>query len=139
MPPQSGTEPKAHLSGSEMSDALVFFGATGDLAYKKIFPALHNMVRRGTLSVPVIGVANSGWTVNDLRERARDSIQKFAGGVDAAAFARLIQLLHYIDGDYRNPSTFSQLREHLGKAQRPAHYLAIPPSLFSVVTQALQN
>jgi len=139
MPPQSGTEPKAHLSGSEMSDALVFFGATGDLAYKKIFPALHNMVRRGTLSVPVIGVANSGWTVNDLRERARDSIQKFAGGVDAAAFARLIQLLHYIDGDYRDPSTFSQLREHLGKAQRPAHYLAIPPSLFSVVTQALQN
>ena len=139
MPSQSGTEPRAQLSGSETSDALVFFGATGDLAYKKIFPALYKMVRRGTLNVPVIGVASSEWAIDDLRRRARDSIHKFGGAVDDAVFARLIELLHYIDGDYRDQSTFSQLREHLGNAQRPAHYLAIPPSLFSVVTQALQN
>jgi len=139
MPPQPGAEPKTHLTGGEASDALVFFGATGDLAYKKIFPALYNMVRRGTLRVPIIGVASSGWALDEFRERARDSIQKFGGGIDDAAFAQLTHLLHYIDGDYRNQGTFSQLRKQLGAAQRPAHYLAIPPSLFSVVTQALQN
>jgi glucose-6-phosphate 1-dehydrogenase len=139
MSPQLSTEPKNHQTGGTASDALVFFGATGDLAYKKIFPALHSMVRRGTLRVPVIGVANSGWGIDELRERARDSIQRFGGGVDGAAFALLTQLLHYVDGDYRNPGTFSRLREHLGSAQRPAHYLAIPPSLFGMVTQALHN
>ena len=139
MPQQRDAQLRTHIRGDETSDALVFFGATGDLAYKKIFPALHNMIRRGTLTVPVIGVANSGWAIDDLRKRAHDSIQKFGGGVDDAAFAQLNGLLHYIDGDYRNESTFSQLRLQLGKAHQPCHYLAIPPSLFSVVTQALQN
>jgi len=139
MPQQRDAQLRTHIRGDETSDALVFFGATGDLAYKKIFPALHNMIRRGTLTVPVIGVANSGWAIDDLRKRAHDSIQKFGGGVDDAAFAQLNGLLHYIDGDYRNEATFSQLRLQLGKAQQPCHYLAIPPSLFSVVTQALQN
>jgi glucose-6-phosphate 1-dehydrogenase len=139
MPQQRDAQLRTHIRGDETSDALVFFGATGDLAYKKIFPALHNMIRRGTLTVPVIGVANSGWAIDDLRKRAHDSIQKFGGGVDDAAFAQLNGLLHYIDGDYRNEATFSQLRLQLGKAHQPCHYLAIPPSLFSVVTQALQN
>lgn len=121
------------------SDALVFFGATGDLAYKKIFPALHNMVRHGTLTVPVIGVAKSGWALDQLRERARDSINRIGGGIDDKAFTQLIRLLRYVDGDYRDASTFTALRRQLGNARRPAHYLAIPPSLFSVVTEALQQ
>jgi glucose-6-phosphate 1-dehydrogenase len=121
------------------SDALVFFGATGDLAYRKIFPALHNMVRHGALTVPVIGVAKSGWSIDQLRERARASSTRFGGGADDAAFAELIRLLHYLDGDYSDPSTFTALRKTLGHAQRPAHYLAIPPSLFGVVTEALQR
>jgi len=121
------------------SDAFVFFGATGDLAYKKIFPALHGMVRHGRLSVPVIGVAKSGWTTHQLRERAWASIQRFGGGADAEAFARLMQLLHYIDGDYSDPQVFSALREELGDAQRPAHYLAIPPGLFATVAEALEH
>jgi glucose-6-phosphate 1-dehydrogenase len=119
------------------SDAFVFFGATGDLAYKKIFPALHNMVRHGTLKVPVIGVAKAGWTIDHLRQRARDSIEKFGGGVDEEAFGGLLQRLHYIDGGYENPATFSALRTLLGDAQCPAHYLAIPPSLFATVAKAL--
>jgi glucose-6-phosphate 1-dehydrogenase len=121
------------------SDAFVFFGATGDLAYKKIFPALHHMVRHGTLKVPVIGVARAGWSIGQLRERARDSIEKFGGGVDEAAFSGLLQLLYYIDGDYGSPATFSALRTQLGEAQRPAHYLAIPPSLFATVVMALEQ
>jgi glucose-6-phosphate 1-dehydrogenase len=121
------------------SDALVFFGATGDLAYKKIFPALHNMVRHGTLTVPVIGVAKSGWTIDQLRERARDSIHKVGGGVDDEAFTQLSRLLRYVDGDYGDMSTFTSLRKQLGDARRPAHYLAIPPSLFSIVTEALRQ
>ncbi|HTM38370.1 MAG TPA: glucose-6-phosphate dehydrogenase [Terriglobales bacterium] len=139
MPQELSTELQKREGREATSDALVFFGATGDLAYKKIFPALYSMVRHGALKVPVIGVANSGWGIDELRDRARDSILKFRGGVDEAAFKQLTQLLHYVDGDYRNPSTFSQLREHLGKAQRPAHYLAIPPSLFGLVTQALDK
>jgi glucose-6-phosphate 1-dehydrogenase len=118
-------------------DALVFFGATGDLAYKKIFPALQNMIRHEVLNVPVIGVAKAGWTVNQLRERARASIDEYGGGVDAAAFSRLMELMQYIDGDYANPATFAQLRQALGGATRPAHYLAIPPSLFSTAIQGL--
>src|SRR5215472_6531587 len=121
------------------SDAFVFFGATGDLAYKKIFPALHNMVRRGSLTVPVIGVAKSGWSIDQLRERARQSIQTFGGGVNDNAFTRLISLLRYVDGDYSDAATFSELRRLLADAQRPAHYLAIPPSLFSVVSEGLQR
>jgi glucose-6-phosphate 1-dehydrogenase len=119
------------------ADALVFFGATGDLAYKKIFPALQQMIRRGTLDVPVIGVAKSGWTVEQLRARARDSLQEHGGGVDEAAFAKLMHLLRYVDGDYQDPTTFDLLHKALGNATRPTHYLAIPPSLFGTVVEAL--
>jgi glucose-6-phosphate 1-dehydrogenase len=113
------------------SDALVFFGATGDLAYKKIFPALQGMVRRGHLSVPVIGVAKAGWTLDQFKARARDSVEKH-GGLDPVAFAKLSTLLRYVDGDYQDPATFAAMRKALGPAQRPAHYLAIPPALFGV-------
>ncbi|MGH8065381.1 MAG: glucose-6-phosphate dehydrogenase [Candidatus Entotheonellia bacterium] len=119
------------------ADALVFFGATGDLAYKKIFPALQQMIRRGTLEVPVIGVAKSGWTIEQLRTRARDSLKEHGGGVDEAAFAKLVQLLRYVDGDYQDPATFDLLHKTLGSATRPTHYLAIPPSLFGTVVEAL--
>jgi glucose-6-phosphate 1-dehydrogenase len=118
------------------SDALVFFGATGDLAYKKIFPSLQAMVRRGTLDVPVIGVAKSGWGLEQLRARARESIEKH-GGIDEAAFAKLMQLLRYVDGDYADSETFQTLRKVLSTASRPAHYLAIPPALFGVVVEHL--
>src|SRR5215831_7460575 len=124
-------------SGAAASDALVFFGATGDLAYKKIFPALQGMIQRGNLSVPVIGVAKSGWTVEKLRERALASLQEHGGGVDAAAFGQLVSRLQYIDGDYGDPATFARLRQALGPAKRPTHYLAIPPSLFATVIEAL--
>ena len=110
-------------------DALVFFGATGDLAYKKIFPSLQAMIKRGTLNVPVIGVAKSGWSLEQLQERARDSLEHH-GGIDTAAFARLKELLRYIDGGYEDLETFKQLKKALGEASRPAHYLAIPPALF---------
>jgi glucose-6-phosphate 1-dehydrogenase len=119
------------------SDAFVFFGATGDLAHKKIFPSLQAMIKRGNLNVPVIGVAKAGWNLEQLRERARDGITKFGGGVDEAAFAKLVSLLNYIDGDYEDPSTFTKLRTMLGQAKHPAHYLAIPPSLFGTVVEAL--
>src|SRR5262245_8222519 len=118
------------------SDALVFFGATGDLAYKKIFPSLQAMAKRGHLNVPVIGVAKAGWHLDHLRARARDSLEHH-GGVDAAAFDRLCGLLRYVDGDYNDPATFQTLRTMLGSAQRPAHYLAIPPGLFGLVVEQL--
>jgi glucose-6-phosphate 1-dehydrogenase len=118
------------------SDALVFFGATGDLAYKKIFPALQAMVKRDHLNAPVIGVAKSGWTLDQLRARARDSLEKH-GGVDTAAFAKLSGLLRYVDGDYQDPATFQKLRKEFGAAERPAHYLAIPPALFAKVVEQL--
>ena len=118
-------------------DALVFFGATGDLAYKKIFPSLQAMIRRGHLTVPVVGVAKAGWTLDQLRERARDSLTKFGGGVDDAAFKKLLELLRYVDGDYNDDATFAALRTALGGACHPAHYLAIPPSMFPTVVAAL--
>jgi glucose-6-phosphate 1-dehydrogenase len=118
------------------SDALVFFGATGDLAYKKIFPSLQAMVKRGHLNVPVIGVAKAGWTIDQLRARAKDSLEKH-GGLDPAAFEKLTRLLRYVDGDYQDPSTFTALRKELQDAQRPAHYLAIPPVLFEMVVEHL--
>jgi glucose-6-phosphate 1-dehydrogenase len=118
------------------SDALVFFGATGDLAYKKIFPALQALVKRGRLSVPVIGVAGRSWTSDQLRARARDSLKEH-GGVDPAAFDKLSRLLHYVGGDYHSPATFQAVRKELGPAQRPAYYLAIPPALFGVVVEQL--
>src|SRR6266487_6420546 len=107
------------------SDAFVFFGATGDLAYKKIFPSLQAMVKRGHLDVPVIGVARADWNVDQLRARARDSIEKHGGGIDQAAFDKLCSLLGYVDGDYEDPATFQAIRKELGSAVRPAHYLAI--------------
>src|ERR1700747_552033 len=111
------------------SDAFVFFGATGDLAYKKIFPSLQAMGKRGHLDVPVIGVAKAGWTLDQLRARARDSLEKH-GGLDTAAFDKLSGLLRSVDGDYADPATFDAIRKQLGSARRPAHYLAIPPALF---------
>jgi glucose-6-phosphate 1-dehydrogenase len=118
------------------SDALVFFGATGDLAYKKIFPALQAMLKRGHLNVPIIGVAKAGWNLEQLRARAHDSLEKH-GGVDAAAFDKLSGLLRYVDGDYADATTFQAIRQELKSAQRPAHYLAIPPVLFGTVVEQL--
>ncbi len=118
------------------SDALVFFGATGDLAYKKIFPALQAMVQRGHLDVPVVGVAKSGWGLEQFKARARDSVEKH-GGLDLAAFQKLLGLLRYVDGDYADPRTFQELRQQLGDAHHPVHYLAIPPSLFPLVVEQL--
>jgi glucose-6-phosphate 1-dehydrogenase len=120
----------------EKSNALVFFGATGDLAYKKIFPALQAMVKRGDLDMPVIGVARAGWTVEQLRERARDSLEH-NGGVDAEAFAKLAAQMRYVDGDYGDAGTFQRLKQALGDKARPLHYLAIPPSMFGKVVQGL--
>ena len=120
------------------SDALVFFGATGDLAYKKIFPSLQAMLKRGHLDAPVIGVAKAGWTLDQLKARVRDSLEKH-GGLDAAAFDKLAGLLRYVDGDYADPTTFDALRKQLGSAQRPAHYLAIPPALFATVVERLDT
>jgi glucose-6-phosphate 1-dehydrogenase len=120
-----------------LSDALVFFGATGDLAHKKIFPSLQAMIKRGNLNVPVIGVAKAGWSVDQLRARARDSIEKHGGGLDPTAFDKLCALLRYVDGDYKEATTFQAIRKELGSAQRPAHYLAIPPALFGLVVEQL--
>ncbi len=120
------------------SDALVFFGATGDLAYKKIFPTLQAMVKRGHLDVPVIGVAKAGWTFEQFKARALDSLKKH-GGVDAAAFEKLSSLLRYIDGDYQDPATFEALGKELKTAQRPAHYLAVPPAMFETVVKNLTH
>ena len=118
------------------SDALVFFGATGDLAYKKIFPALQAMVKRGALTAPVIGVAKAGWNLDQLKARAKDSLEQH-GGLDAAAWEKLSSLLRYVDGDYNDAATFVAVREALGGAKHPAHYLAIPPSLFEEVVDQL--
>jgi glucose-6-phosphate 1-dehydrogenase len=119
---------------NQHSDALVFFGATGDLAYKKIFPALQAMVKRGNLNVPVVGVAKAGWNLDQLRARAKDSLEKH-GGVDPAAFEKLNGLLRYVDGDYQDPATFEALRNELKDAHSPAYYLAIPPVLFETVVE----
>jgi glucose-6-phosphate 1-dehydrogenase len=124
-------------AGATRSDALAFFGATGDLAYKKIFPALHAMARRGHLEFPVIGVAKSGWNLDQLRARARESIEKHGGGVNDTAFKRLLERLRYIDGDYQDSATYAALLKAMGGAQHPAHYLAIPPSLFATVIEKL--
>ena len=120
------------------SDALVFFGATGDLAYKQIFPALQALVKRHNLTIPIVGVAKAGWNLDRLKARARDSVTTH-GGLDEAAFAKLSGLLQYVDGDYRDPATFAQLRQILGNAQRPLHYLAIPPSMFAAVAEGLAH
>jgi glucose-6-phosphate 1-dehydrogenase len=125
------------VSGAPPSDALVLFGATGDLAYKKIFPALQAMVKRGALGVPVIGVAKSGFRLEDLRARVRASVEAFGGDADPSALAKLSNLLRYVDGDYRDPATWAALHAALGPAGRPLHYLAIPPSMFPTVIEGL--
>jgi glucose-6-phosphate 1-dehydrogenase len=118
------------------SDALVFFGATGDLAYKQIFPALQGLVRDEGLNVPIVGVAKSGWSLEQFRARAKDSLEH-TGSFSDADFARLVKLLNYVDGDYNDPQTFERLKQALGPARRPLHYLAIPPALFGAVGSAL--
>jgi glucose-6-phosphate 1-dehydrogenase len=118
------------------SDALVFFGATGDLAYKKIFPSLQAMIRRGTLDVPVVGVAKAGWNLDQMKARAKDSLEQH-GGLDPAAFEKLCGLLRYVDGDYNDSATFAAIKRALAEAKRPVHYLAIPPALFGKVVEQL--
>jgi glucose-6-phosphate 1-dehydrogenase len=121
------------------SDALVFLGATGDLAYKKIFPALQSMIRHGRLDVPVIGVAKAGWNLEQFRDRAKASLAEHGGGVDAEAFAKLLTLLRYVDGDYNDPATFDTVRKELGPSTHPLHYLAIPQTLFATVVEQLDR
>jgi glucose-6-phosphate 1-dehydrogenase len=118
------------------SDALVFFGATGDLAYKDIFPALQGMIRHGHPEIPIIGVAKSGWNLEQFRARAKDSLEKH-GGVDPEAFHKLCHRLQYLDGDYRDPEIYNRIRQALGRASHPLHYLAIPPTLFETVAGGL--
>ena len=122
---------------ADPSDALVFFGASGDLAYKQIFPALYAMAKHGRLGVPVIGVAYSRWDLARFQARARESVEAHGGIDDQAAFDRLLGALRYIDGRYEDAATFDALRDALDGAKRPAHYLAIPPSLFPVVVEGL--
>lgn len=119
------------------SDALVLFGATGDLAHKKIFPSLYSMVERGNLQEPVIGVAMQDWGAEELRARARDGIQTSSGTIDDHVFSKLAKLIHYVSGDYRDPATFDRIRKAMHTAQRPLHYMAIPPSMFEPVVQGL--
>jgi glucose-6-phosphate 1-dehydrogenase len=120
------------------SDAFVFFGATGDLAYKKIFPALYAMVRRGGFHIPIIGMARAGWNLDKLKDRARESVRN-SGDFDEQSFAKLAALLRYVDGDYADPDTFTKLKSAIGLAKSPIHYLAIPPSMFASVVQGLQK
>jgi len=121
---------------SVQSDAFVFLGATGDLAYKQIFPALQGLIKNEGFSIPIIGVAKAGWTLDQLRARAKDSLEQ-NGGINQPAFEKLLGLLRYVDGDYGDPATFAQLRTELGHSKRPLHYLAIPPSLFAMVAEGL--
>jgi len=122
---------------TSQSDALVVFGATGDLAHKMIFPALYAMVERGTLKVPVIGVAFPKWSLERLHRRATDSIKR-AGGIDnKRALQKFLSLLRYVSGDYNDRNTYAAIKTALGNARRPAHYLAIPPSLFETVIKGL--
>jgi glucose-6-phosphate 1-dehydrogenase len=119
------------------SDALVVFGATGDLAHKMIFPALYAMVKTGELKVPVIGVAFPAWSLDRIHRRVADSIKRAGGIDDKRAFSQLLSLITYVHGDYKDPATFAALKKALGKSRRPAHYLAIPPSMFETVIQGL--
>jgi glucose-6-phosphate 1-dehydrogenase len=121
------------------ADALVLFGATGDLAHKKIYPALQSMIRRGALTVPVVGVARSGFNLERFEARIRDSLEQSRHGLDADAFRALRGLLRYVDGDYHDPATFAELRKKLGAAAHPLHYFALPPSLFATVADQLRE
>jgi glucose-6-phosphate 1-dehydrogenase len=122
---------------ASLSDALVLFGVTGDLAHKMIFPALYSMVKRGTLKVPVIGVALPKWSLERLHKRVTDSIERSGGIDDQRALRQLLSLFKYVSGDYDDPNTFAAIKSALDKARRPAHYLAIPPSLFETVIKGL--
>jgi glucose-6-phosphate 1-dehydrogenase len=126
----------AAASSHALADAIVFFGATGDLAHKQIFPALQGLVSDEGVRVPIVGVAKAGWTLAQLQARARDSLEHH-GNFSEVAFAQLLKLLNYVDGDYNDPQTFAKLKQALGAAKRPMHYLAIPPVLFGVVVTAL--
>jgi glucose-6-phosphate 1-dehydrogenase len=121
-----------------VSDAIVFFGATGDLAYKKIFPALQGLIRDEGLDIPIIGVAKAGWSLDQLKARAKNSISSH-GGLDPKAFAKLTSLLRYVDGDYNNLASYVRLSQELGDARRPLHCLAIPPSLFATVAEGARK
>lgn len=125
------------MTSDEKPDALVLFGATGDLAYKKIFPALESLVRRGVLDVPVFGVARSDWDLTQLRDRVRQSLERHGRHAQPDSVSTLLRLLRYLSSDYREPSTYERLRKELGDARRPLYYLAIPPSLFATVVQGL--
>ncbi|MGC1363137.1 MAG: glucose-6-phosphate dehydrogenase [Silvibacterium sp.] len=125
------------LMDRPQSDALVFFGATGDLAYKQIFPSLQRLAKRGKLNGPVIGVAKAGWNLDQFKARAKDSVEK-NGGADPEGLPKLLERLRYVDGDYADASTFAQVRKELGSAKHPLHYLAIPPSLFADVIEKLK-
>src|SRR6202161_3430324 len=122
--------------GDFQSDAFVFFGATGDLAHKQIFPSLQGLIRDQAFNLPIVGVAKAGWNLDQLKARAKNSLERF-GGLDQDAFNELTGLLRYVDGDYNDPNTFAQLRKQLGAAKQPLHYLAIPPSLFGTVAEGL--
>src|SRR5437660_2646197 len=130
----TGSEPPEE---ARPTDVLVLFGAMGDLAHKKIFPALYHMVQRRHLDIPVIGVAKAGRTDEHLKERASDSVRQQGGNIDEPSLAKLLNLLHYVGGDYQEPATFDRLKKALGSATRPTHYLAIPPNLFINVVESL--
>ena len=123
-----GVMPTSTGEATTPSDGLVFFGATGDLAYKKIFPALQSLVSRGRLTVPIVGVAKAGWSLAQLRDRARASVCEYGGGVRDDDFARFVALLRYVDGDYRDPGTFDALRQALGEAVHPRAIWPFPPA-----------
>jgi glucose-6-phosphate 1-dehydrogenase len=121
------------MTAAPVTDAMVFFGITRDLAYKKVLPALQAMIRRrGSVDVPLIGVASAKWTLDAVKARMRDSLAEYGGGVDASAYAKLSKQLRYVGGDYKDPNLYQQLRGALGDAHQPLHYLAIPPSLFAL-------
>jgi glucose-6-phosphate 1-dehydrogenase len=120
----------------QQSDAFVFFGATGDLAFKQIFPALQHLIRDEGLTVPIIGVAEADWNLDQLKARAKDSLEKHSGA-DPDALRKLTGLLRYVDGDYQDSTTFDRLRKELGDAKRPLHYLAVPPIMFATVAEGL--
>src|SRR5437899_11397017 len=130
----TGSEPPEE---ARPTDVLVLFGAMGDLAHKKIFPALYHMVQRRHLDIPVIGVAKAGRTDEHLKQRASDSVRQQGGNIDEPSLAKLLNLLHYVGGDYQEPATFDRLKKALGSATRPTHYLAIAPNLFINVVESL--
>ena len=132
-----GCSPRGASEDTRPADVLVLFGAMGDLAHKKIFPALYHMVQRGHMDLPIIGVAKAGRTDEQLKERARDSVHQQGGNIDEDALAKLLNLLHYAGGDYQELATFDRLKKALGPAACPTHYLAIPPSLFITVVSRL--